>query len=48
MTNFEDDIKNLSIDEINELYNDIIETPDPLIGGIATYCDPKAGWNYGD
>ncbi len=46
----EEDIKNLSIDEINELYKEIIEMPAPLIGGVACGdslsskdCCPKGG-----
>lgn len=32
-----DDIKDLSIDEINEMFQDVIEMPAPL---IATVCNP--------
>lgn len=35
----DDDIKNLSIEEINELYKDIIEMPALRMAGIGYTCE---------
>lgn len=41
----EESFDNLSIDEINELYEDIIEMPSPIIAGVANQdCEPKGGF----
>ena len=41
----ENHLKDLSIDEMNELFKDIIEIPEPLIGGVANVdCDTKVSY----
>lgn len=43
----EDSFKDLSIEEIDELYKDILEMPSPLIGGVGnTNCESEKGYYY--
>lgn len=43
----EDNFDDLSIEEINELYDDIIEMPSPIIAGVASEdCEPKGGFTW--